>query len=131
MSNRLSHLSFVLVACTSLAAPLAFGQASEPGKPCAADVQKLCPNVKAGHGAILACLEGKQDQVSPACKDVVKAKLDALYQACSADVQKFCATVEKGNGAVVQCLKANKASLSDSCKSQWAKTKPAMPPPAN
>jgi hypothetical protein len=117
--------SAVVSAVTFLVAPLAFGQSSEPAKPCAADVKKLCPGVKPGHGAILACLEGKQDQVSAACKDEVRAKLEAFYEACKPDVEKFCAAVPKGQGAVVKCLKKNEAGLSDSCKAVWAKAKAA------
>src|SRR5277367_570101 len=102
MSSRVP----AFVALLSFAvAPLAFGQPVEPGKPCAADVQKLCPGVTPGHGAILACLEPKQDQISPACKEVVKAKLTALNDACQTDVQKFCAGVPMGTGKVIQCLK--------------------------
>jgi hypothetical protein len=117
--------SAFLSAIAFLVAPLAFGQSSEPGKPCQADVQKLCPGIKPGHGAILGCLEGKQDQVSAACKDEVKAKLEAFYEACKPDVEKFCATVPKGQGAILKCLKKNEAGLSDSCKAVWAKAKAA------
>jgi len=124
MSSRLS-LACVL-GC--LVSPLAFAQPVEPGKPCAADVKKLCPNVKQGHGAILQCLEGKVDQVSDACKDVVKAKLEELYAACKDDVVKFCANVEKGQGRIIKCLYKNKGGLSDSCKAEWAKAKAAAPP---
>jgi len=130
MSSRVSAWLALAASLTFAFAPVALAQPVEPGKPCAADVQKLCPGVKPGHGAILACLEPKQDQVSQACKDVVKAKLDALYSACQADVQKFCTGVEQGQGRIIKCLKKNAPGLSDSCKAQWAKTKPP-PPPAN
>jgi len=130
MSSRISPWSGVVGLLSLIATASAFGQPVEPGKPCAADVQKLCPGVTPGHGAILACLEPKQDQISPACKEVVKAKLTALNDACQTDVQKFCAGVPMGTGKVIQCLKKNAAGLSDTCKAQWAKTKPA-PPPAN
>jgi hypothetical protein len=109
-----------------LVAPVAFGQATmEPGKPCAADVKKLCPNVKQGHGAILQCLEGKQDQVSDACKDVVKAKVEEFYGACKDDAAKFCAGVEKGQGKIMKCLYKNVSKLSDTCKTEFAKAKAA------
>jgi hypothetical protein len=128
MSSRLSPW-FALVALLGfLVAPLAFGQPVEPGKPCAADVQKLCPGVKPGHGAILACLESKQEQISAACKEVVKAKLQDLITACNPDIQKFCAGVPMGTGKVIECLSKNAADVSDTCKAQWAKTKPAPPP---
>jgi hypothetical protein len=127
MSSRLSLWSPLVALLGFLVAPVAFGQPIEPGKPCAADVQKLCPGVKPGHGAILACLEPKQDQISQACKDAVKSKLADLYAACKPDVEKFCAGVAPGTGKVIQCLKQNSASVSDTCKAQWAKTKPAAP----
>jgi hypothetical protein len=45
---------------------------------CAQDVQKLCANVPAGGGRIIACLKQHQDQVSDGCKQaVVKAMQQA------------------------------------------------------
>jgi cysteine rich repeat protein len=120
------HLSFwpaLLGAGVLLAAPVASAQSSEPGKPCKADLEKLCPGVEPGHGRILACLEGRTDQLSPACKDDVSKKLSAFYKACKPDAEKLCATVERGEGRVMQCLKDNEASLSKSCKNVWEKAK--------
>ena len=111
--------SALLVAGALLVAPLAFAQGLQPGKACKADLEKLCPGVEPGHGRILACLEGKTDQLSTACKDDVSNKLVAFYKACKADTDKLCATVERGEGRVMQCLKDNEASLSKSCKKVW------------
>ena len=126
--------SALVAAGCFLAAPLAFGQAADPGKPCQADVKKLCPGVHPGHGAIMACLEGKTDKLSDACKEVIKTKLQEFYTACGDDEAKFCAGVEKGTGKVVKCLHNNEANLSDSCKAEFAKAKAAKaaatPPPA-
>ena len=124
MSSRSTFWPARVGAATLLAAPLAFAQA-EPGKPCQADVKKLCPGVKPGHGRILGCLEGKEDQVSQACKDDFKAKLQAIYDACKGDAEKFCAGVEKGQGRILQCLNKNGPNLSDSCKAIWTKAKSA------
>jgi hypothetical protein len=124
MSRPSSICSALVGAAALLVSPLAFAQ-SDPGKPCQADVKKLCPGIKPGHGRILACLEGKEDQVSPACKEDFKAKAQAVYDACKGDVEKFCASVEKGQGRVLQCLKKNEATLSDSCKAVFAKAKAA------
>ncbi len=99
--------------------------AQDPGKPCQADAKKLCPGVKAGHGAILNCLEGKQDQVSAACKDAVAAKVQAVVDACKDDKEKFCPTVNPGEGKIIQCLKKNQAHLSASCKDVFAQAKAA------
>lgn len=117
MSSRHSfRWPALLCAGVLLAAPLAFAQGLQPGKACKADLEKLCPGVEPGHGRILACLEGKTDQLSQACKDDVSKKIDALYKGCKADVAKLCADVERGSGRVMQCLKDNEASLSKSCK---------------
>jgi hypothetical protein len=105
------------------AGPLAFAQGLEPGKACKADLEKLCPGVEPGHGRILACIEGKTDQLSQACKDDVSKKLDAFYKACKADADNLCASVVRGEGRLIQCLKDNEASLSKSCKKVWGKGK--------
>jgi hypothetical protein len=120
------HRSFcaaLLGAGALLTAPVAFAQSVEPGKACKADLDKICPGVQPGQGRILACLEGKTDQLSPACKNDVSKKLSAFYKACKADADKLCATVERGGGRVMQCLADNEASLSKSCKNVWGKAK--------
>ena len=122
-SRHRSTLPALLGAGVLLAGPLVFAQGVEPGKACKADLEKLCPGVEPGHGRILACIEGKTDQLSQACKDDVSKKLDAFYKACKADADKLCATVERGEGRVMQCLKDNEASLSKSCKKVWGKGK--------
>jgi hypothetical protein len=123
MSSRHRNWSALLGAGVLLAAPLAFAQGIEPGKACKADLEKICPGVEPGHGRILACLEGKTDQLSQACKDDVSKKLVKFYKACKPDADKFCATVERGQGRVMQCLSDNEASLSTGCKNVWGKAK--------
>src|SRR5574338_973780 len=116
-----SFWSALLGAGPLLATPLVLAQGMEPGKACKADLEKVCPGVQPGQGRILACLEGKTDQLSPACKDDVSKKLAAFYKACKADSDKLCASVERGEGRVMQCLKDNEASLSKSCKNFFGK----------
>lgn len=122
-SRHRSTWPALLGAGVLLAAPLVFAQGLEPGKACKADLEKLCPGVEPGHGRILACIEGKTDQLSQACKDDVSKKLDAFYKACRADADKLCASVVRGEGRVMQCLKDNEASLSKSCQKVWGKGK--------
>jgi len=76
-----------------------------------------------GHGRILACLAGKTDELSQACKDDVSKKLTALYKACKADTEKLCPGVEMGGGRLLQCLGDNDTALSSSCKKVWGKPK--------
>ena len=45
--------------------------AADPRTACAADVQKLCPNVPAGGGRIIACLKQHKDEVSDRCKQAI------------------------------------------------------------
>jgi len=118
-----SFWSALLGAGVVLAAPVAFAQGLEPGKACKADLDKICPGVQHGEGRILACLEGKTDQLSPTCKDDVSKKLVAFYKGCKADADKLCATVERGEGRVMQCLRDNEASLSKSCKKVFGAAK--------
>ncbi len=47
------------------------GAANDVRAACAGDVQKLCANVPAGGGRILACLKQNQDQVSDGCKQAI------------------------------------------------------------
>jgi len=119
------HRSFwlpLLGAGILLAGPAVLAQPM-PGKACKADLDKVCPGVEAGHGRILACLAGKTDELSQACKDDVSKKLTALYKACKADTEKLCPGVEMGGGRLLQCLGDNDTALSSSCKKVWGKPK--------
>jgi len=126
MSRRRFWLP-LLGAGVVLAAPAVFAQGLEPGKACKADLEKICPGVEPGHGRILACLEGKTDQLSDKCKDDVSKKLVSFYKACKADSDKLCANVMRGEGRVMQCLQDNEASLSKSCKKVWGASKAKKP----
>jgi hypothetical protein len=119
-SRRRSLTSALLGAGALLVASPAFAQGLEPGKACKADLEKVCPGVEPGHGRILACLEGKTDQLSDKCKDDVSKKLVSFYKACKADADKLCANVMRGEGRVLACLQENEASLSKSCKKVWS-----------
>ncbi|MGO8788639.1 MAG: cysteine rich repeat-containing protein [Terriglobia bacterium] len=44
---------------------------ADPRTACAADVQKLCPNVPTGGGRIIACLKQHQQEVSQGCKQAI------------------------------------------------------------
>lgn len=42
-------------------------------KACAADMQRLCPTVAPGHGAIAQCLKAHASEVSPGCHSAFEA----------------------------------------------------------
>ena len=105
-----------------LAGGLAIADTAPP-KPCAADVKKLCPKVKGGHGAILVCLEQNSDKVSQKCQASLTDKAQAIESACKPDLDQFCAQVEHGQGRLLQCLAQHEAEMSDGCKAFWGKAK--------
>ena len=122
MSRLRSSWSLLLGAGILLAAPVVLAE-PVPGKACKADLAAACPGVEPGQGRILACLQGKTDQLSQACKDDVSKKFNALYKACRPDAQKLCPDTEMGGGKLLQCLGDNEAKLSSSCKKVWGKPK--------
>jgi cysteine rich repeat protein len=122
MSRRPFWLPLLGAGALLVASPVS-AQGLQPGKACKADLDKVCPGVQPGEGRILACLEGKTDQLSMACKDDVSKKLVSFYKACKPDADKYCSTVERGEGRVMQCLRDNEAGLSKSCKKVFGAAK--------
>ena len=114
--------SCLLAVAALLVGRVAFADTAPP-KACAADVKKLCPKVKAGHGAILVCLEQNSDKVSMGCQSSLTDKAQALESACKPDLDKFCAQVEHGGGRLLQCLAKHEAEMSADCKAFWSKAK--------
>jgi hypothetical protein len=43
------------------------GEEQSKDKPCAADVQKFCKDIKPGEGRVIACLKSHQADLSKAC----------------------------------------------------------------
>ncbi|EJN15329.1 hypothetical protein PMI42_01129 [Bradyrhizobium sp. YR681] len=62
--SKLSFAAFVVVAAISGAAS---AQSSNPRGACKADYDKFCAGIAPG-GGIVACLNGKRDQLSATCK---------------------------------------------------------------
>ena len=101
-------------------------RAERPAGPCQQDVQKLCPGVTRGGGAMRACLKQHAADLSPACQEHLKqakAKLEAWRQACQSDVKTFCADVAPGGGNILKCLHQHHDQLSQSCQDQMAQAR--------
>ena len=72
----------------ALAACLAAGAAAAQTPPpmpklrqvCAADFQKLCPDVTPGHGAVAQCVKGHVQELSPDCKSALMARREAMRE---------------------------------------------------
>jgi Golgi apparatus protein 1 len=99
---------------------------------CKSDVDKLCSDVTPGEGRIAACLDSKEDQLSPGChkewistKAEISKRIDkaevAFRRDCGTDVQKFCANVPSGRGRLWSCLGQHEPDLSNSCQNFQAK----------
>lgn len=115
-------VSTLLAAAALLVAGVALADSNAP-KQCKSDVKKLCPKVKAGHGAVLICLEQKADKVSQACQGALTEKAQAVQSACKPELDQFCATVESGQGRLLQCLAQHEADMGADCKAFWGAAK--------
>jgi len=63
----MSKLSFVAIALVIVFSGGASAQSSDPRGACKADYDKFCSGIAPG-GGIVACLNGKRDQLSATCK---------------------------------------------------------------
>ena len=67
---------WIALGCLSLLSISALAQQPAPPsgavrQACHADVQKLCPGMRPGGGAIKECMTSHKDQLSQACKDAL------------------------------------------------------------
>jgi hypothetical protein len=96
-------------------------------KKCKSDLDKYCKNVNPGEGRIAACLDSKEDQLSPECKATwtgtkaqVSKRIDkaeiAFRKSCNNDLQKFCSNTASGRGRLLDCLNNHRSDLTSSCQ---------------
>jgi hypothetical protein len=118
MRGAFARTLCLLLACTAVPAALA-------DDPCADDVARLCPNVKAGSGRVLGCLQDNEPRLSAACHekldaDALKARrlIEEFGRACREDVTQFCAGVEPGEFRVIGCLGQHQLDISPSCQAE-------------
>lgn len=63
----MSKLSFAAIVAAVAFSGVASAQSSDPRGACKADYDKFCAGIAPG-GGIVACLNGKRDQLSTSCK---------------------------------------------------------------
>lgn len=63
----MSKLSFAAIVAAVAFCGVASAQSSDPRGACKADYDKFCAGIAPG-GGIVACLNGKRDQLSTTCK---------------------------------------------------------------
>lgn len=64
----MSKLNFAAIVVAVALSGLASAQSSDPRGACKADYDKFCAGIAPGGGRVVACLEGKRDQLSDTCK---------------------------------------------------------------
>ena len=85
---------------------------------CAADIKKVCGDIKPGGNRIATCLKERVADLSDACKARL-ADVAAARTTCSADIEKHqCGT--KSRIQKVTCIKDVLANLGDDCKAAIA-----------
>ncbi|MGL3109993.1 MULTISPECIES: cysteine rich repeat-containing protein [unclassified Bradyrhizobium] len=69
----MSKLSFVAVALVIAFSGAVSAQSSDPRGACKADYDKFCAGIAPG-GGIVACLNGKRDQLTATCKAALDSR---------------------------------------------------------
>lgn len=70
----MSKLSFVAIALVIAFSGGVSAQSSDPRGACKADYDKFCAGIAPGGGRVVACLNGKRDQLSAACKTAIDSR---------------------------------------------------------
>ena len=126
----------ILLPFLALAGFLAFagaGTAADLMTVCAPEIQKYSTDVSKGRGRVSACLLGRMDKLSAACKPEVLAVRQSratpdyarkvfdpafrapLPQACVASAKSLCAAVPTGDGRAFACLYARSDRVPKAC----------------
>jgi Cysteine rich repeat len=115
---------------TLLPSSLPADEGGAPGKggvsACMADTSKFCGGSRGSGGKTMDCLLDHQNDISDACYDALKARMESQHsaQGCKQEMQKFCAGIQSGGGRIMDCLLDHQQDISDGCydtlKSQHA-----------
>jgi hypothetical protein len=70
----MSRLTFATIAIAIALSGSALAQTTDPRGACKADYDKFCAGIAPGGGRIVACLNGKRDQLSDACKKALDSR---------------------------------------------------------
>lgn len=92
---------------------------------CGPDIQKFCPKVNLGGGALKDCLVAQEKKLNPQCvtdyKTVVAslaaraAAQDAVPGLCRNDVARHCQGMVAGDAHYLSCLNAAKRVVTAAC----------------
>ena len=95
---------------------------------CKTDMDKLCKDVKGGHGEKVRCLKQYYKSLSAGYATERKEAGEQMkkHNPCLADIEKFCKDVKPGEGRIIACLKTHDAELSEGCKAKQTEMKERM-----
>jgi hypothetical protein len=121
---KISIISLIVAVLFCGLTPASFAQEPLQRGACKADVAKFCKDVQQGQGRIVRCMKAHENELSPACKNLIaaqKEKSREFMQSCKADEAKFCNGIKPGGGRIINCLKQHEAELSADCKTHIPK----------
>ncbi len=132
---RLAVASLAVLAVLSLGALAA--PPAERERPCQADSEKFCKDVKPGGGAKVRCLAQHESELSGACRENLrrakahrakaKQRSSEFFEACKSDAWRLCKSASPGAGRVVRCLTDKKDELSPGCREKLSQARKRAP----
>jgi cysteine rich repeat protein len=72
--ETMSKLNFAVIAFAVALSGSALAQSADPRGACKADYDRFCAGIAPGGGRIVACLNGKRDQLSDTCKKALDTR---------------------------------------------------------
>ena len=108
----------ILSVCAALSFLFVSSAMAQSGGACAADIKKVCANIKPGNLRIATCLKEHVTDLSDVCKARL-AEVAAAGKTCRADVEKQCGT-KRRRIQKVACIKDALTNLGDDCKAAVA-----------
>jgi hypothetical protein len=122
----MKNLAFALLGIALCAPTVWVDIAAAASRPCQADAEKFCKDVKPGGGRIIECLKSHETELSSECRSrgaELREARQELKSACKDDIRKFCGDVKVGAGRILRCMKEHEPELSDACKKERAELK--------
>jgi hypothetical protein len=103
-------LSFLLLVPTG-----AMAQQGAARQACAADIRKLCGEIKPGEGRLKACVKEHFGQLSPSCQTALISNV-TITKSCKTDTEQRCPGIQPGGGQIQACLKDHFTELTEPCR---------------
>ena len=94
--------------------------AGAQNRPCAAELQSLCPEARRGDREVMdRCLQEHAQRLSPVCRERIETMRERgalIREVCADEIERFCDGADPHAGHFVPCLRPNEAALSPACR---------------